>query len=207
MDFRGLLVCGIFAAVAYVVAVIFGAGIRPGYSHIGNFVSELIETGAPNKGLLNPLFAIYNLLTGAFAVGLLIFIRVKSPPAATDIGNIGAIVLIAEAIFGMLTIFFPQDVRGTPATTTGKIHIILAGLSSLTTMLAMLLLGLWFRGQPGMASYVWYSFISLGIVFISGGLTAYTGATNSPILGLMERITIGGFLQWMLVLGVRLSNL
>lgn len=33
-------------------------------------VSELLESGAPNKSLLNPLFALYNLLTIAFGIRL-----------------------------------------------------------------------------------------------------------------------------------------
>lgn len=207
MSYRLLLFSGILAVVFYVAAVIIGGALRPGYSHIGNFVSELIETGAPNKSLLNPLFILYNLFTGTFAVGLLLFVQAKSPSGSVNLGRAGAIILIAEAVFGLVTIFFPQDVRGTPATTTGTMHIVLAGLSSLTTMGAILLVGLWFRRVPGMIGYAWYSLISLMIVFIFGGLAAYTGATNSPISGLMERITIGGFLQWMLVLGILLPSL
>jgi hypothetical protein len=41
-------------------------------------------------------------------------------------------------------------------------------------------------------------------VFISGGAAGYTGAILSPILGLMERITIGGFLQWLFVIALKL---
>jgi hypothetical protein len=44
-------------------------------------------------------------------------------------------------------------------------------------------------------------------VFISGGAVAYTGAILSPILGLMERITIGRFLQWLFVIALKLYTL
>ena len=54
--------------------------------------------------------------------------------------------------------------------------------------------------------YVIAVFISGIIIFISGGLAAYTGATLSPILGLMERITIGGFLQWLFVIALKLFS-
>ena len=53
------------------------------------------------------------------------------------VGMIGALILVAEGILGFVTVFFPQDPIGSPATTTGNMHIILASLSSLTTMLAM----------------------------------------------------------------------
>jgi hypothetical protein len=54
------------APVVYVVTLILGGLLRPGYSHISQAVSDLIASGAPNKSLLDPLFAIYNLLTVAF---------------------------------------------------------------------------------------------------------------------------------------------
>ena len=207
MSYRLPSIAGILAVLIYVIAVIIGSALRPGYSQIGNFVSELIETGAPNKGILNPLFIVYNLLTGVFAVGLWIFVQSKSPAGSANLGAASAIVLILEAVFGLITVFFPQDIRGTTVTSTGTMHIILAGLSSLATMGAMLLFGLWALKVPGLTGYGWYSLISVVFVFLSGGLAAYTGSTNSPILGLMERMAIGGFLQWMLVLGIKLFRL
>lgn len=207
MGYKPLLWAGVLAVVFYVAAVIIGSVLRPGYSQVGNFVSELIETGAPNKGLLNPLFILYNLFTAIFGVGFWMFVKAKSPASAANLGKIGAVIILAEAVFGLVTVFFPQDVRGTPVTSTGTMHIVLAGLCSLATMGAMLLVGLWFRNVPGMNGYAWYSFISLAIVFISGGLAAFTGATNSPILGVMERLAIGGFLQWLLILGMLLPGL
>jgi hypothetical protein len=98
----------VLAVIFYVAAVVIGGAMRPGYSHIGNFVSELIETGAPNKSWLNPIFAAYNLLTGVFAVGLLIFITTKSPAVPSHLGKIGVIILIAEAIAGLATLFSPR---------------------------------------------------------------------------------------------------
>jgi hypothetical protein len=42
--------------------------------------------------------------------------------------------------------------------------------------------------------------VAAGIAFISGGLTVVLVAAESPIGDLLERITIGAFLQWMLVI-------
>lgn len=111
-----------------------------------------------------------------------------------------------EGVFGFVTVFFPQDSAGALLTTTGIMHIVLAGLSSLTTMLSMLFIGLWFRHQSGWGKTALYSFVSLGIVLVFGGLAAYTGANRSPILGIMERIIIGGFLQWLFFVGFKLYS-
>jgi len=201
-----LMLCGMLAPVVYVIAVIIGGILRPGYSHRSRFVSELIEAGAPNKSLLNPLFALYNLLTIAFGIGLFTRVRAMSKNEGKVSGSPGALLLVAEGIFGFLIVFFPQDPRGAPVTSTGKIHIALAGLSSLTTILTIFLMGFWFRTISRWRGYSIYSFISGIVVFISGGLAAYTGATLSPILGLMERITIGGYLQWLFVVALKLFS-
>ncbi len=61
MKNRILSIGGALAPILYVMTVALGGAIRPGYSHIAQAVSELIETGAPNKALLDALFIIYNL--------------------------------------------------------------------------------------------------------------------------------------------------
>jgi len=64
MKNRILSICGALAPILYIMTMVLGGAIRPGYSHIAQAVSELIETGAPNKALLDALFIIYNLLVG-----------------------------------------------------------------------------------------------------------------------------------------------
>jgi Protein of unknown function (DUF998) len=201
-----LMLCGMLAPVIYVAAVIMGGILRPGYSHASQFVSELIATGAPNTFLLNPLFAIYNFLTMVFGLGLVIVVRSRVEHNGKAVGAVGAIILIIEGVAGFATLFFPQDSMGDPVSTTGAVHIVLAGLSSLTCMLSMLLIGFWFKCIPEKQGYGLYSFISVAAVFISGGLAAVTGASRSPILGVMERLAIGGFLQWLFVIALALYS-
>ena len=204
---KALLISGIFAPLVYIVAVVLGGILRPGYSHIAQYVSELIESGAPNKAILDPLFATYNILTIAFGIGLFLYVRSVSENRRKRVGLAGALILVAEGIFGFVTVFFPQDPIGSAATSTGTLHIILASLSSLTTMLTMLLLGLWFCIIPALCRDGIYSFISLAIVFLSGGLAASTIANPGPVNGLIERVTIFGFLQWLFVIGMRAYRL
>jgi len=205
MRHKILMLCGVLAPVVYVVAVILGGVFRPGYSHISQAVSELIAAGAPNTSLLDPLFIMYNLLTIACGIGLFHRVRTDTQNRRKGVGTLGALLLVAEGLFGFITVFFPQDPGGLPPTTsTGTMHIVLAGLSSVTTMLTMLLMGFWFRSSPRLRGYGRYSFISVGGVFLSGGLAAASVANNSPVGGLVERITIGGFLQWLFVIALML---
>jgi len=200
MKNRILSVCGTLAPILYVATVALGGAIRPGYSHIAQAVSELIETGAPNKALLDALFIIYNLMVGLFGFRILFWTSHES----RQMNRFAAWTLIVTAFLGLLMpLSFPMDPRGTPATFAGIMHLVLAGLTSLGTMLAILFMGLWLRKQPDLENYALYSFISLAIVFVSGGIAAASAAQVSPFMGLFERITIGAFLQWLFVLALK----
>ncbi len=196
------VLAGPLATIVYVGTVILGGAIRPGYSHIAQYVSELIAAGAPNKSILDPLFALYNLLVAVFGVGLYFFIGQQEESRRRIIGRIGIAVLVVEGLAGFLTLFFPQDPIGATATPTGSMHIVLAGISSVTSMLALLLLGLWLWVIPALHRYSVYTFISLAVIFVAGGIAATTIAHPTPYSGLMERITIGAFIQWLFVIGL-----
>jgi hypothetical membrane protein len=206
MSRKYLLVCGVLAPLVYVGAVIMGGLLRPGYSHVAHAISELIATGAPNTTLLNPLFTLYDLLLVAFGAGLLLTVMARSEQNGTRSGAWGALALVVAGLLGVLmNLFFPQDPGGPPVTFAGTVHVVLAGVLSLGTMLAMLCTGLWLRNVPGLRPYWRYSLLSLLLVFISGGLGAAAIATRSPYLGLVERVTIGAFIQWVFVIALRLS--
>lgn len=207
MKTKLLLLSGIFAPIVYVGTVILGGAIRPDYSHIAQPVSDLIASGAANKALLDPLFAIYNILVVMFAVGLLLSIRSEAQSKRIRLGSIGAVILVLEGLFGFITLFFPEDAGPiSEMTSTGQMHIVFAGLSSVTTMVTMLLIGIWLRSVASLKRYGVYSFISLLVVFVAGGLAAVSVANHSPLGGLIERITIGGFIQWLFVIGWTLYN-
>ncbi len=203
---RILLLCGILAPLVYVATVVLGGLITPCYSQKSQAVSELTQSGAQNKFLLDPLFALYNLLTAAFGVGLFMAVRARPSTEGRVIGSVGALALVVEAVVGLVTIFFPQDPRGAVPTLTGSTHIVLASLSSLATIATILLMGLWLRRISQVRRYSMYSFISVVIILISGGLAAWGIASDNPFGGIFERITIGAFLQWMFVMGLKLYS-
>jgi hypothetical protein len=205
MSRRYLLCCGLLAALVYVGAVILGGLLRPGYSHIAYAISELIATGAPNTTLLIPLFTLYDILLTAFGAGLLLTVQTKPDERGTRSGSSGALALVIAGILGVvMNLFFPQDPGGPPVTVIGTVHVMLAGVLSLGTMQAILCTGLWLRYVPGLRTYWRYSLISLAVIFVSGGLGAAAIATSSPYLGLVERVTIGAFIQWIFVIALKL---
>jgi hypothetical membrane protein len=204
MRHRLLMLCGILAPAVYVATVILGGILRLDYSQKAQAVSELIEAGVPNKWLLNPSFAIYNLLTGAFGLGLFMTVRASRQTERRLVGSLGALALVFEAVLGFVTLFFPQDPRGAAPTFTGATHIVLAGLSSLATAVTILLMGLWFRKAPGLRGYGTYSFGTVVIILITGGLAAWAVPTGNPFAGVFERLVIGTFLQWLVVIALKM---
>ena len=177
MRHRLLMLCGILGGI-----------LRPDYSQKAQAVSELIEAGVPNKGLLNPLFALYNLLTCAFGLGLFVTVRASRQTERRLVGSLGALALVFEAVVGFLTTFFPQDPRGAVPTFTGATHIALAGLSSLATAVTILLMGLWFEKISGLRSYGTYSFITAVIIFITGGASSVGGAHQQSVRWRLRKV-------------------
>ena len=206
MRIRSLILCGVLAPIVYVAIVIVGGLLRPGYDHIANFISDLIGTGAPNRWLLDPVFGVYNAFCMAFGLGVFWRVRAVLENTRRMTGLVGATILVLTGVFGFLTLFAPEDPVGAQVTGTGVLHIVLAGASSLGTMVSMLLLAFWLRGSPRTRGMGIYSFISVGFVFVTGGITAAMGAGRGHIAGLMERLTIGGFMQWLFVLAMVLSG-
>ena len=199
-----LMLCGVFAAVIYVGTVILGGLWRPGYSHISMAISELVADGAPNRSLLSSLFLLYNALLSMFGIGL--FLKANKQSRGRIPGIVGSLALtLLVGLAGILMeLVFPQDPGGIPTTFAGTMHIVMASVASLGTMVAVLMLGLWFRNTAELKRYSTYSLSSVAIIFVSGGLTAVAMANNYPFFGLLERITIGTFIVWIFITGLKM---
>jgi hypothetical protein len=169
-------------------------------------ISELVADGAPNRSLLSSLFLLYNALLTIFGIGL--FLQVNSQTGRKRSGIIGSLALILVGLAGILMeLIFAQEPGGTATTFTGIMHFVMAGIASLGTMVAVLGIGLWFRNIPELKSYVVYSISSVVIIFVSGGSSVPAMANHSPLFGLIERITIGTFIVWMFVIGLKMFQL
>jgi len=202
-----LMLCGSFAAILYVGTVILGGLLRPGYSHLFEAISELVADGAPNRSLLSSLFLVYNILLSVFGISL--FLKVRDQSRGRMSGSIGSLALtLLVGVAGILMeLVFPQDPGGIPTTFAGTMHIVMASVASLGTMVAVLMLGLWFRNTAELKGHSTYSLISVAVIFISGGLTAAAMAKGYPLFGLLERITIGTFTAWMFITGLKMFQL
>lgn len=64
MSRKGLLVCGVLAALLYVGSDIVAAWRWEGYSYTAQSVSELRAIGAPTRPFLVPVLSLYNVSSG-----------------------------------------------------------------------------------------------------------------------------------------------
>jgi hypothetical protein len=193
------------AAVWYTAVVLIGALATPGYSHIGEHVSTLYQSGAPNGTWIAALFAVYNLLIVAFGVGVFRLVS-NGDGVRRRNGQAGGVALVLTAIAGFMDVVFRQDPIGSPVTTAGMLHVAFAGVASLFTIVGIALVAGWALARPELRGFGWYSVATLVVIVVSGPLAAVATAGLWPTMGLLERIPIFGFVQWAAVSSIILAR-
>lgn len=148
------------------------------------------------------LFSLYNVFLILFGVGL--WSRFATGPDTRM--RVVSVILVVLGVLGIALLYYVQDPRTGPVTFKGTMHIVLAAVCSVLSMVAIVLGGLSFRKSPETKKLAAYSFISFVVVFVTGGMTAISTASNSALGGLFERLTIGAFLQWIFVISVVLGR-
>ena len=119
-----------------------------------------------------------------------------------------AYILIIIGLINSLTgTIFPQDPRdGSVATFTGNMHLGLVGIVVILTLLALPLMGMGFYKARQWTTFRNYTFLSLLIMIIFGGLTGYIIANNIEMLGFVERVVAYVFQIWSIILAYVLIN-
>lgn len=193
---------GVVAPMVYVVTVVIGGAITPGYSHVRDAIGELMQGNAAHELVINVAFTLYNSLILLFGIAL--FMRARSL-GALDF-SIGARFVTATAVTGLAMIAFPMDPIGLPLTPSGIAHIILAGLASLFSMSGMLAICIGLRGLQGGRLWSNYAALSLTITFVSGVAAALGAVQLWWTMGFWERLTVGAYLQFVFVFALVLAT-
>ena len=201
MNQKTLYLCGILVPFAYIFMYVLGGALRPGYSHLAHSVSELLSPGSPNKSLLDLVNIIFAVLYTLFGIGVLQF--VLSGDHNTLLGRIGAGLIIVVGLASIGSAIFPQDPTGAPATLPGKLHLAFVfGFQIPGAILSTLLIGLWLHRTGIYPGFAIYSFISAGVIILSGILAGPTIGTS--IMGLVERLSALAVHQWVFFFALKL---
>jgi hypothetical protein len=202
MSRRILLGCGVFSSLLYVFATVFVALQWRDYSSASQTVSELSAIGAPTRSLWVSLATPYTLLVAAFGYGVWMSADRNRPLRITA----GVMV-----VYGVLGLFWPpmhlrEVLAAGGGTLTDTMHIMFAMVTVLLMMLAMA-----FGAAAFGARFRLYSIATMAILAVCGAMSG-TDAPRlqvnlpTPWIGVWERINIGVFLLWVVVLAVTLWN-
>lgn len=194
-----LLFCGVLSSVFYVATDILVSLQYQGYSIIDQNYSELLATGAPTRPIMLLISVIYNLLVGAFAVGIW---SLESPKR---IARITGIMIAVYAILSMVThLFFQMDMRGAEMTPRGSLHPLMTVVMSL-----FIVLSIGFGAFLLQKRFRLYSFATIVVLLVFGILTSLqvplleTGRPT-PLMGFTERINIYATMLWFALLPIAL---
>jgi len=195
-----LLAGGILSSLLYVAMNIFVAMQYPGYNSASYTVSELSAIGAPTRSLWTGWAFVYTFLVTAFGWGIF-----KSAGANRAVRIMGTLILIYGAL-GLGWHFAPMHQREVLAagggTASDTMHLV---LSFVFVLLMVMAIG--FGAAAFGEAFRFYSIVSLVVLLIFGiltGLEAPDVETNrpTPLIGVWERINIGIFLLWVIILAI-----
>ncbi len=191
-----LLFCGILSSLLYIAMTIFVPLQWPGYNAASQVISELSAIDAPTRQLWVPLGIIYTLLTAVFGYGVW-----STAGRNSLLGVTGALIFIN----GVLGLFWPpmhqrEVLAAGGGTITDTLHI---AFSFATVFLFMLSIG--FGAAALGKRFRIYSFITMIILVVFGILTgvnapAMEANLPTPLIGVWERINIGVYMLWIMVL-------
>ena len=193
-----LLACGIASSLLYGAAIWV---IRyDGYSPISQTVSELSAWGVSTRPLWMVLGSLYDALMIAFALG------VWASAGGKRTRRITAGLLLAYGLLGLAWPFASMHQRQVLADGGGTLadtgHLVLAGVT-----VALMFAAMAFGAAAFGMRFRLYSIATIVILLAFGALTSSNGsrlASNlpTPWVGVWERISIAGFLLWVVVLAI-----
>jgi len=194
------ILCGILAPVLWASAIIVSGSLRPEYSHLTQYISELGERGGSTEFIMRyAAFVPSGLMHMAFAAFL--YVAFKGSPLAA----MGAMLLAINGIARIAAGMFPCEVGcALPRLLLSqKLHSLSAGVGFFALIGAAFLWGIVFRRYQSLRCLSMYSVVSgcLGLALLA--LMSWSAELRAGT-GLYERLSSGVLSLWVLVFAARL---
>ncbi|HVZ95936.1 MAG TPA: DUF998 domain-containing protein [Chitinophagaceae bacterium] len=201
---RILLFSGILSSVLYISMNIFIPMLYAGYNSASQTVSELSAVGTPARALWIAFGVAYALLIIAFGWGMK-----QSAGHNKNLRAAGNLLLL----YGMVSLFWPfapmhqrEVLAAGGKTMSDTMHLILAAV---TVILMVAAIG--FGAASLGKRFRIYSIITILMLLVFGILTAKDAPLvqanqPTPYAGIWERINIGVFMLWIIVLALILMK-
>jgi len=196
------LICGPVSSLLYVAMNVIVPLHWPGYASASQTVSELSAVGAPSRPLWVVLAVFYTVLVTAFGWG------VRMAAGKDRRLQIAGLLIALYGALGIAWVFAPMHTRDVLAAGGGTLrdtmHI---ALGAVTEVIYLLALG--FAAAALGRAFRIYSIATL-LTVLAFGVEMFREAPRvganqpTPLLGVWERINIGVFLAWIVVLAITL---
>jgi len=177
--------------IAYVLHVVLGGALWPGYNHLMQPISDLTGSGAHDLGLMQAILLFYGPPCIVFGFAAMMYLRGFAPKGS----QVGMLLYFLMQLVSILYSFFPEDVPGI-TTFLGTMHLAITFAIIPLTILAPILLGVGIRKVPGFKGFGKFSIICGIIILVMGSVTAMFFANKLDYFGLVERINIGTLQLW-----------
>ena len=193
-----LLLCGILSSLMYIGMSILIPLQFPGYDSASQTISELSAIDAPTRKIWVAWGIVYTILVTAFGIGLLL-----SAGDNRKLRIVG-ILLIIYGIIGIGWPMAPMHQREVLAAGGGTLSDTLHIIFSMVTVFIMLL-AMAFGAFAFGKGFRFYSLLTILVLLVLGIFTGMDAPKleadlPTPWLGIVERILIGVFLVWIIVL-------
>lgn len=194
------LICGILSSLLYVAMNVFVAMQWKEYSSFSQTVSELSAIDAPTRQLWVSLGIVYTLLATIFGWGIC-----QSADRNGRLRIAGCLIII-YGIIGLGWPLAPMHQRAVlaagGATLSDTMHIAFTMVSVL-----LMLLAIGFGAAAFKNGFRLYSIMTILLLLVFGALTVPDASRvqanlPTPWTGVWERINIGVFLLWVVVLAI-----
>jgi hypothetical membrane protein len=181
----------ITGALAYVAIDGVLALADPQYSLLRNAESDYGV--GPYAWLMDVNF----LVRGAFSVAAIIAIAVTTSPRGRS--RLGLALIGAWACCSALLALFPDNPVGTPVTTPGRLHLLLAGIAFAAVATGALLISLRIGADPSWRSMRRTLLVVSVLAIVAGTLAILSIRRPLADFGLYERIFLGLEILWIVL--------
>lgn len=192
-----LLASGILASLLYGAMNVVAAMRYPGYDSASQTVSELSAIGAPSREVWVVMAAGYTVLVIAFGIGIWL------SGASRALKVVAASIILQGAIGPFWPPMHSRAVLAAGGGTSSDVWHIVVTAIWLALVIASLAAGAVAFGKR----FQIYTLVSMAILIVFGILTGVQSPQlqqnlPTPLMGVWERINIGVYLAWMIVLAV-----
>lgn len=178
---------------------VFVPMLWPEYSCVSQTVSELSAIDAPTRTIWFPFGVLYALSFGLFGWGV-----IRAHGTNRNLRLVGILIIV----YSCFSLYWPpMHLRGTETGITDVLHIV---WTIITVVLMVIMMGL--AAAALKHTFRYYTVISVVLLIFFGVLTSLQAPNitldlPTPSIGIWERLNIGVFMIWIVVLaGVLLTR-